>query len=304
MLQFIKLGINVSMLITVLFWDGCDKKQTAPPRPAKPLPLANPFFAMDTGTKDSEHQTFAAQAEMIAQLGYDGFGHTDLDNLQALLAALDEHNLKLFTIYLGVNLDDTEKPFDPRLGDAIKLLDGRGTILWLYVVSSNFDRSSPDADPVAVQIVRKISDLAAGTDVKIAFYPHTSLWLETTADALRLAEKVNRPNVGVTFNLCHHLRVIGPEKVEQTLQAAFPHLFVVTINGADSAPAQSADWDRLIQPLDTGTYDVLAVLKKLRVLNYTGPVGLQHYGIKGSARENLARSISAWKKLSTKTANQ
>lgn len=264
--------------------------------------IVNTFFAMDTGTKDTDHQTFKQQADMIAQLGYAGFGHghTDLNNLQQAIDALDAHGLELSAIYLGVNLDNKEAPFDPRLKDAIKMLDGRSTILWPYIQSSRFGLSSPEGDPDAIKIINQMADIIEGTDIKIAFYPHTSFWLETADDAFRLAQKIDRPSVGLTFNLCHQLRVLGPESVEQTIKKVMPRLFVVTINGADSVPAKTADWDRLIQPLDAGSFDVYPMLKLLRDLNYTGPVGLQHYGIKGSAKENFTRSITAWKKLNVK----
>jgi hypothetical protein len=54
----------------------------------------------------------------------------------------------------------------------------------------------------------------------------------------------------------------------------------------------------LIQPLDRGTYDVSQVLRLLRGMNYTGPIGLQHYGIGGDVRENLEHSMVGWKRLS------
>ena len=264
--------------------------------------IVNPFFAMDTGTKDEAHQSFAGQSEMIAELGYAGLGHghTTLDNLQQAIDALDVRDLELSSIYLGINLDNEEAPFDPRLKEAVKLLNGRGTILWPYIQSSRFGLSSPDGDPAAIKIINEMADIIEGTDVKIAFYPHANFWLETAEDAFRLAQKIDRPNVGVTFNLCHQLQVAGPETVEQTIKKVLPQLLVVTINGADSVPAKSAGWDRLIQPLDAGSFDVYPVMKLLRELNYTGPVGLQHYGIKGSAKENLTRSITAWKKLNVK----
>jgi sugar phosphate isomerase/epimerase len=262
--------------------------------------IVNPFFAMDTGTKDDQHQTLTEQANLIEELGYAGFGHTNLDNLRQLLYALDSRDLKLSTVYLGVNLDNKDAPFDSRLKDAAKILNGRGTILWLYLLSSQFDRSSPEGDPTAIEIINQMADIIEDTDIKIAFYPHTNFWLETADDAFRLAQKIDRPNVGITFNLCHQLRVLGPESVEQTIKKVLPRLFVVTINGAESAPAQTAGWDKLIQPLDTGSFDIYPALKILRGLNYTGPVGLQHYGIKGPAKENLTRSITAWKKLNVK----
>jgi len=54
-------------------------------------------------------------------------------------------------------------------------------------------------------------------------------------------------------------------------------------------------WDRLIQTLDRGSFDVYQVLVTLRRLGYTGPIGLQCYGVKGDRRENLKRSIGAWR---------
>ena len=46
------------------------------------------------------------------------------------------------------------------------------------------------------------------------------------------------------------------------------------------------------------------MLKMLRNSGYTGPVGLQHYGIGGSAYENLKKSITAWKKLNVKLSTE
>ena len=39
-------------------------------------------------------------------------------------------------------------------------------------------------------------------------------------------------------------------------------------------------------------------LKTLKELGYKGPIGLQCYGIGGDAREHLAGSMAAWRKLS------
>jgi hypothetical protein len=89
---------------------------------------------------------------------------------------------------------------------------------------------------------------------------------------------------------------VGDEaRIPELLAQAAPRLFVVTINGAD-AGAAGASWNRLIQTLDRGTYDIGIVLRKLRELRYTGPIGLQGFGIGGDIRDNLARSMAAWRK--------
>ena len=51
-----------------------------------------------------------------------------------------------------------------------------------------------------------------------------------------------------------------------------------------------------------GELDVAGVLRMLKAVGFTGPIGVQGYGIGGDRRENLARSIGAWRKLSTEAA--
>ena len=118
-------------------------------------------------------------------------------------------------------------------------------------------------------------------------------------DAQRIADQLNRPDVGVTFNLCHWLKVEGAEHDPvPVLRAALPRLMFVTISGADTGDTKAMGWDRLIQPLDAGTYDLAAFVRTLNKVGYTGPVGFQGYNIKLEPREALARSMTAWRKFS------
>ena len=79
----------------------------------------------------------------------------------------------------------------------------------------------------------------------------------------------------------------------EILKKAAPHLFFVSINGAD----HEGGWDKLIQTLDRGEVDVGKVLSLLDQVDYRGPVGLQCYNIPGEPRDNLSRSIEAWHRL-------
>jgi len=49
--------------------------------------------------------------------------------------------------------------------------------------------------------------------------------------------------------------------------------------------------------LGDGTFDIKRVMNLLDEIEYTGPVGLQCYNIKGNDRENLKKSIAAWRAL-------
>ena len=263
--------------------------------PAGPLP----FFAMDTGTKDAKHQTAKQQIEMIKELGYDGIGCTAGPGLAEMLKELDKNGLRLSAVYLGANIDADQPKYGPELEEAIEVLKGRNAILWLFVLSKKHKPSSPEGDPRAVEVICEVADMAAEAGLRVALYPHHGFWVERVEDAVRVAKQVNRKNVGVTFNLCHWLMVDDEKNMESLIKSAMPHLFVVSINGADSG---GKDWKQLIQPLDGGTFDMYGFLKTLDDAGYTGPIGLQGYGIGGDAHHNLARSILAWQQLSSRLA--
>jgi sugar phosphate isomerase/epimerase len=255
----------------------------------------NPFFAMDTGTRDDKHQTPESQARLLKELGFDGIGWSP-QQVPEMLAALDVQGLRMFNVYLGVDIDGQNRTAPSPVLTLIDQLKGRDTALWLPVTSSKFSKPSDEAgDELAVPLLRDIARRAEDAGLKVALYPHTWSWLERIQDALRLVRKVDRQNLGVTFNLCHCLRVGDESRIHELLQEARSRLFFVTINGAD----HSGDWDRLIQPLGRGSFELAPVLHTLMRLNYTGPIGLQHFGIKGDARQNLAQSMQAWRKIQT-----
>ncbi len=257
-----------------------------------------PFFAMDTGTRDAKHQTAEQQAALVREIGFAGIGpiYKNPEGLRDMLAAVDRHGLRLFAEYVKLDLD-AATPVGPEIRDTIGQLKGRDAFLWLHVVSKTFKPSDPAGDAVAVPLLREIAALAETNGVRVALYPHTAFWLERVEDGTRLARAVDRTNLGTTFNLCHWLKVDGQE-LEQRLEEAGRHLFVVTVNGADAA---GRDWKSLIQPLDAGDFPVSRVLAQLDRMGYAGPVGLQHFGIGGDAAVNLRRSMEAWRRLNARS---
>ncbi len=264
--------------------------------PAKKGP-DNPFFALSNCSQCEKYPTPEAQARVLQELGYAGIGPSGTSGIPEMLEALDKHGLKMVALYVGANLDLDKPKYDSKLPEVIKQLEGRDTFIWLYVLAGKFKPSSTDGDSQAVAVVREIAGMAERSDLRVALYPHAGFYVQRVEDAVRVAEKVDRKNVGVTFNLCHWLRLDEPSSMKRLVELARPHLFLVTINGADH---DGESWDRLIQPLDRGSFDVYGLLKTLKEIGYTGPVGLQCYGVPGDKYENLKRSIEAWRKLSEK----
>jgi sugar phosphate isomerase/epimerase len=255
--------------------------------------MPNPFFAMDTGLRDDPSRTPAQQARLLKELGYAGVGWSPAKTPE-MLAACDAEGLKMFNVYIGVEIGPTNRVAPEPIVRLIGQLKGRDTALWLYVQSKAYATPSDEAgDADAVVLLRDIADRARQAGLSVSLYPHTRFWMERVQDAVRLAKQVDRPNLGVTFNLCHCIKVGDAARIDALLELAKPHLTFVTVNGADYA----GDWGRLIQPLGQGAFDVGAVLKKLKAMGYTGPVGLQHYGVKGDSRDRLGQSMQAWRAL-------
>lgn len=256
---------------------------------------AFPFFAYCIDTHDSEKRSLQEQAVLLKELGYDGVGHLWLDNVKERLDTLDAEGLKLFQITIRVNIAPDKEHYDPRLKAVLPLLKGRNVQICLLM--EGMPPSDTTGDAPATEIVRELADLAKESGTEIILYPHVDVWLERVEDAVRLARLVDRPNVGVMFNLCHWLKVDQEENMKPLLESAMPHLRAVSINGTDHADAIRNGTGNWLQPLDGGDFDVVTLLNALIALKYKGPVGLQCWGIEGDARDHLTRSMNAWKSL-------
>ncbi len=255
---------------------------------------SQPFFPFCIDWHDAKKRNFKEQAEMLKELGYAGVGHIWLDQVAERIKTLDEAGLTLFQITMNVDVSPGKIPYESKFKEVLSLVKGRH--LQFALLLNGMKPSDPSVDPHAVAILREMSDLAQEAGAQLLLYPHQGSWVERIEDSIRVADQVNRPNVGVMFNLCHWLRVDKQRDYARLLQQAMPRLWAVSINGADDHD-EKPGWDRYIQPLDKGSFDVGKFLKTLQDLGYRGPIGLQCYGIGGDTREHLARSLAAWKKL-------
>lgn len=254
--------------------------------------LEDRFFVFDNGAGRGQW-TPMEQAATLARLGYAGIGYTGTESLDARFMAFNKHKIRIFNLYVGCDLN-SDAPVGDDLKAAIGRLKGRDVLLWLTVQGQSGD------DSKAVQAVADIADLADASGLQVALYPHAGFFVADMDDALRIAQQVDKKNLGVTFNLCHELMAGNEARFDAILEAAAPRLFVVSINGAD----HSGGWDKLIQPLGHGAFDLDAFLAKLLALNYEGPIGLQCYNVPGDTRENLEHNIQAWRAMVMRLAGK
>lgn len=271
------------------------------PAASETPPSPWPFFAMQTATRDAAHASVEAQVRLVKELGYAGIGAVSPSELGAFAAACDREGVRLWNTYFTIEMDGA-----PRLGEALKTqlapLKGRQALLWVGLTSKQHRPSAPAGETAALGVVNELADLAESLGAKVALYPHAGFWIERVEDAVRVANQVNRPSVGVTFNLCHFLKVDDEARLETVLGLAKDRLLVVSLNGAESG-RRGADWKELIQTLDRGSFDNLRLLRALQGIGFAGPVGFQGYGIGGDAADNLGRTRAAWRTLQARLAS-
>ncbi|MDF9799894.1 sugar phosphate isomerase/epimerase [Catalinimonas alkaloidigena] len=265
--------------------------------------LDNPFFVFNNGLKDAQYDSPEAQVQLLLDNGYDGMEKEGLENFEEVLNELHENDLKLFTIYINVNLDNPEQPYDPRLEEVFQKIQGTGAMPWLYVTGKQHPSSSPEYDQIAIPILQQIADMAQQYGTKVMLYPHMYYWVECIEDAMRVAAKVDRPNLGYTFNLCHFLAHKNREGVDPVqaypllAKQSMPRLFAISVNGADIHASDPDNiWQSYIQPLGEGNFDTYQFVKTFVDLGFNGPVGLQCYNIKEDKAVHLQKSMQSWRK--------
>jgi len=247
------------------------------------------FFVFDNGVGRGKW-TPEQQASTLKDLGYDGisYNYTNPQDLALWIKAFKEHGLKIYGLYLYTFIDKPEH-YAPSFKEAIKLLKGTDTVIWMTLREVKDKTRNYEAD--AVKVVQDIADQAAENGLRVALYGHAGFYCATATDGLRIVQQVNRPNVGASINLCHEFITKHGDQLDQTITAAAPLATLVSINGVDVANK------KYILRLDQGDFDVAAYLRKLRTAGYKGPVGLQCYSVPGDIMENLKADITAWKKI-------
>ena len=148
--------------------------------------------------------------------------------------------------------------------------------------------------PKTIESIRQTADTAEKLNIRVAIYPHAGHAIKTMPQAIDLAEKVDHPNVGVMFCLCHYLLRENVDDLETVIERAGSRLIALNMSGGDIASKGLKD---AIQTLNKGTFPLGRLLKALKRIKYQGPVELKCWGLPGDRFANLETSMAAWKEL-------
>jgi len=271
--------------------------------------VKNEFFALHNIIRgDSTYNTFDKQVELVKNAGFDGIEINQIESFEGMKTALDQFQFKGSYFYVKLQLGE---PIDNRLENAIKQLKGTNTIIAPYILADNkrFKPNSPEGDSEAIKLLQLIALWSKKSGLQVAIYPHFGFYVERTDHALQLAQKINRKNVGLSFNLCHWLATTNlKERVDlkNHLKELKPYLKMITISGANDIISQKKSiFDDYILPLGTGSFDTYDLLKfMVKTIKFKKPIGIQCYNIKGNKPQLIINTMAVWKEYKTRLENE
>lgn len=222
---------------------------------------------------DSQKRGPEARAAMLAKLGvrrlaYD-YRAEHIPTFEAELDALAKHNIELTAWWFPGTLNDEARQI-------LALLKRRGLKTQLWVTGGGAPTKSPEEQAARVQAeaarLRPLVEAAAEAGCQVGLYNHGG-WFGEPDNQLEIIKALDRPNVGVVYNL-HH----GHDQIEQLpglLERMQPHLLAFNLNGMIRQGDQKG---MKIVPIGVGDDDEFW-LRTLQHSGYTGPIGiLNHTG--------------------------
>lgn len=271
--------------------------------------VKNEFFALHNIIRgDSTYNTFDKQVELVKNAGFEGIEINQIESFDGMKIALDQYNFKGSFFYIKLQLGD---PIDNRIEKAIKSLQGTKTIIAPYILADNlrFKPNSPEGDSEVIRLLQMISVWSKKAGLQVAIYPHLNFYVERTDHALQLAKKVNRKNVGLSFNLCHWLATTNLTErthLKSHLKELKPYLKMMTICGANDVISQKKSiFDDYILPLGTGSFDTYELVNYMvKTIKFKNPIGVQCYNIKGNKPQLVRNTMAVWKEYKSRLENE
>lgn len=257
------------------------------------------FFYTSLGSYD-----LTARCQMLSELGYDGTYLTvwspqaerDIAHLATVPVA---HKLAVHGVYFMLNIADDEA-MHHTLALIAKVPVATTIELAIYVGQPNQHQQDAQFDVLLHKYLPQLCAIAEQHNHQLALYPHVQFWLETPADAARICAQYPHPRLGIAFT-AYHWYASGQRNLAQTLSLITPWLKTANICGSRMLPPGQA-MAASIELIQSGELDVFAVLCQLKAIGYTGPIGLQGYGIGGDVYHNLRTSIQSLRDLNQRVA--
>ena len=253
-------------------------------------------FGVMTNSLDMRRKPAATVASIMKKIGYSSVAIScKPEQFDEAIKAYRKAGIRVGAVYVALTTDGKSVSFNIPIESVFEQLRDTGAVVMIHTHAAKGVTVSDDR--LAEQFLA-LAKKAEKAGVTIAIYPHVGYRLTTLEAAVRIADKVNHPSLGVCFTLCHYLRQNDARDLPRKLRAARNRLKLVTINGSATGNTRAMQWNMLIQPIDQGDFDLERLMELLGVdLKYNGPIFVQCYKLKAPARTILQDTFNRWREL-------
>ena len=253
-------------------------------------------FGVMANSNDMRRIPVANVASLMKEIGYRSVAVScQPAQFVARVRTYRDAGIRVGAVYVGWTTDGQSASLDIPLETVLGQLRNTGAVIMLHLHAK---KGSMVTDRRIVEQLKPLARQAKQAGVTIAVYPHVGFQVATLEHATRIADAVDHPAFGVCFNLCHYLKQNDEKDLPAKLQAAKDRIRLVTINGAATGNTRAMSWDRLIQQLNHGDYDLARLLDLLcGELDFKGPIFVQCYNLKAPARRILQETYARWQNL-------
>jgi sugar phosphate isomerase/epimerase len=220
---------------------------------------------------DSQKRTPKQRALMLKELGISKFAYDyraeHIPTFEEEIVSLQEQGIELSAWWFPTQLNDEAKGI-------LALLKKHHVTPQLWVMGGGNENMSPEevSKFMASEVVRlrTIADAANEVGCKVGLYNHGG-WFGVPENMTRLLTAIDRPNVGIVYNLHHAHGEL--DRLPEVLKLLTPHLYVLNVNGMQTHGDKVG---KKIMVIGEGDRD-RDVFQAIARSGYQGPIGILNH---------------------------
>jgi len=242
---------------------------------------------------DSFNRPPMERAKMLSDLQLTKFAYDyraeHVPTFEEEILALKKHKIELTAWWFPGSLNDEAKM-------TLALFEKHNVTPQLWVMGGgDVKMSKEDEDRFIESEVNRLRPIAeAGQRIgcSLALYNHGG-WFGVPENMVRLVKAIDRPNVGIVYNLHHaHDQV---DRLPEVLKLLKPHLLALNVNGMETNGDQIG---KKILIIGEGDRDA-QVFRQIMESGYSGPIGILNH-TQEDAQERLDKNIKGLQSLLSK----
>lgn len=220
---------------------------------------------------DSQKRSPKQRAEMLRELSISKFAYDyraeHVSSFEEEILCLKEKNIELSAWWFPGELNEEAKSI-------LALLKKYQQKPQLWVMGGGNPRMTPDEANAFVESevkrLRPIADAGAEAGCKLALYNHGG-WFGIPENLVRLVKAIDRPNVGIVYNMHHAHDELS--RLPEVLDLLKPYLLCLNINGMQTDGEKIGKKILIIGQGDQDPNMIRAILAS----GYSGPIGILNH---------------------------